>query len=1711
MEEIEKLRKRRRVFRRNATIVINKLHEELEGEHRVVEAELKTYQIELKESKDELKALDKEILRLLLDGEDEDSCDKEVQETRDYNKKLEKALVSIEMELGKSYESRSNASGHSSRISRTASNESLNSIASKESLSSIASKENLVSIASGESDASNSSERRRRVTVKLPKLEIQKFAGQIHQWEEFWDGFCSAIHENDDLAQVDKLKYLKSFLVEPAKSVISGLKITESNYNTAVALLKKRYAKPSVIQHAHINQLINLTPVFSEDNISRLKFFRDQIETHFRGLEALNVNKESYSTFVVPILMEKLPKEFRIGMVRSMKKGMLEWSLDELVSALDEEMEVRESHDSLLKPVRAVDRPKQQKQPVSTASMLFTPEEKFQKCCFCKQEGHQPSDCVIKEPEERKNILMKSFKCFLCLKGGHRSFECHSKLRCKLCRAKHNSLICTANRPKSSSGSCKESSDREGKSASAPNNVNSASMLNVNAPIWTGSTGSGNSVALQTALAKVNERKECTVRVLFDTGSHKSFITARAVETLGLRPVSSEKLAIKAFGSNESEEKIRDVVECSLSSLRGGEGVKIQCYVVNEITDIVNEHIEIVKKSYSHLQKVWFSDVARHQDTLCIDILIGSDFFWNFQAGETIRGGPDEPVAVKTSLGWVLSGPLKGKKLSSVANVNFLPSTEKRRVEIDVNKLWNLDTLGIRPESEVQEFFVDNIVFTGDRYSVSLPWKAGHGPIPCNYTNSLMRLKSQVKKLKQVPEILAKYDEIILEQIEMGIVSKVSALDTPGKVSYLPHSAVVRENAETTKVRVVYDASCRDKQTGTSLNDCLHVGPSLSPLIFDILLRFRGLKVALVGDIEKAFLNIEVDPADRNCLRFLWLDDLTKEDPEIIVLVFNRVCFGVNSSPYLLNAVLRHHLSTFENVDPVFVKKLSQSFYVDDLVTGAPNIEEACTLYVNAKERLKKGGFQLRKWKTNDETVREMICQNEKAQHCEKNEKEEELTYAKETLQNSEVLGGKTKVLGIIWDNDKDNLEFDLTKLGKNVESQRPSKRGILSTLAMLFDPLGLISPTGICVKIIFQELCVEKLDWDDPLPEEKVARWEAWLRDLDNVKTISIPRCVFSQTDGNILSYELHGFGDASQKAYCAVVYLVYRTNEGISTKLMCSKSRVAPLKNLSIPRLELLSARILAVLMSNVIKALESQFSISRVRYWLDSKTALYWVYNQGEWKQWVQFRVAEILKLSQKDEWNHVSGSENPTDLGSRGVSSSFLSQSKLWWEGPEWLQKGENFWPNNVLLEDSQVIANERKKVNVMSIVSSEKGSIGKVMDVRRFNSLKKLIRVTAYVKRFIQNLKQKKRKGEIMLGTIKVEEIEYAERMWIKDAQELLRNKADFQKTKTSLGAIEMEGLLVCKGRLENSDLEVGQKFPIILPKEHKLTELIVLDCHKKVHHCKVGSTLAELRSRFWVTKGRQFVKKLLSACFVCKKLEGKPFESPPEAALPYFRVTEAPPFSCVGVDFAGPLMVKEENGLMRKCYIVLFSCCVTRAVHVELVRDLVTTTFLNCFRKFCARRGTPRMVISDNGKTFKAANRVLHKLLSEKPIDEMFVARHILWKFNLERTPWWGGHFERMIGTIKRCLRKVLGNARLSFDELSTVLAEVESTINSRPLTYSYEEIGEKVLTPSHLILGRRLSPLSEFVDLSIDLNEEITPENLSRRFMYIVGNILRN
>ena len=320
-------------------------------------------------------------------------------------------------------------------------------------------------------------------------------------------------------------------------------------------------------------------------------------------------------------------------MIGGTEKRQVTWRIDNLLKALSKELEIRESHGSLLKHVgqEKGTRPRREDTDTTTASSLFVSGGTVfrGKCVYCLKE-HAPEDCNdVKDVSERKGIRIRQVRCYVCLNAKHRAFECRSKLSCKRCKGRHHVSICIACFLRANESQAQQSRQQEAKHA--PN----TSALNATAPSWVGSTGSGDSVALQTALAKVNAKKESKVRVLFDTGSHRSFISAKVVSRLGLRLVRSEKLGIKPFGSVKAEYRMRDIVEILLYSLSGDKCVKVECFVVEDIANISNCHEEIAKKKYPHLNEIWFSDVCRTEDTLCVDVLIGSDSLWEFQEGET--------------------------------------------------------------------------------------------------------------------------------------------------------------------------------------------------------------------------------------------------------------------------------------------------------------------------------------------------------------------------------------------------------------------------------------------------------------------------------------------------------------------------------------------------------------------------------------------------------------------------------------------------------------------------------------------------------------------------------------------------------------------------------------------------------------------------------------------------------------------------------------------------------------------------------------------------------------------------------------------------------------------------------------------------------------------------------------------------------------------
>ena len=333
--------------------------------------------------------------------------------------------------------------------------------------------------------------------------------------------------------------------------------------------------------------------------------------------------------------------------------------------------------------------------------------------------------------------------------------------------------------------------------------------------------------------------------------------------------------------------------------------VYITAYVVPVIcSPVSNQEIQSVVDCYPYLQGLQLA-CGTVNGTVSVDLLIRADHYWSFFTGGIIRGDPSGPVALETKLGWILSGPASVPAFTESCTVNLsathvlkIESANISHVQDDLQKFWDLETLGIRDtETSVHDKFSNEIRFTGERYQVKLPFKDNHPMLSDNYTNASRRLATVIKKLKTQPEILKQYDQVIKEQLESGVVEEVQQdqIIEPGNVHYLPHRGVVRLDRDTTKVRVVYDAS--SKVFGPSLNDCLHVGPSLNPLLLDILLRFRVHEVAVTADIEKAFLNIEIVSEHRDFLRFLWVDDVNKESPEITLLRFTRVVFGVNAAP----------------------------------------------------------------------------------------------------------------------------------------------------------------------------------------------------------------------------------------------------------------------------------------------------------------------------------------------------------------------------------------------------------------------------------------------------------------------------------------------------------------------------------------------------------------------------------------------------------------------------------------------------------------------------------------------------------------------------------------------------------------------------------------------------------------------------------------------
>ncbi|XP_062602892.1 uncharacterized protein LOC134264633 [Saccostrea cucullata] len=1063
-----------------------------------------------------------------------------------------------------------------------------------------------------------------------------------------------------------------------AQTAISGLMLSHENYDVALSILKERFGYVQSVINKHYMDLINIKPALN--NTSSLRRLFDDLEKHMRSLEALeqDVNQDVF----VSMIITKLPKEARLQL--ELQKGKKEkWTVQKLRIFLDNYIAAREStytenvagHEE--QPARSTSPPGMSdvnERTYTSAEALTTLFQgsqtrnkygrKHHICIFCEQ-NHWSDECTdFRTIDERKQKIRG--RCYICLRPGHLNKDCKVDKPCFHCHQtkKHHRSLCNKKMPLSRDSShfteTSEIYDTETVHDVPENSLLSSSSM----------------VLMQTARTDASDlkgRRDESVRILMDSGSQRTYVTEELVSRLNLQRKQTEEISLSTFGVKKPKTMKTPKVSLRIK-LNDGHFMRIDANVVPQITGSIQRRplpstiSEKVHNQYKHFQ---FADtLPKTTENATVDILIGNDHYLDLILSEKIEVNQGLYL-LSSKVGWILTGRTQANFEVSrdnlhqmlIVNGNNLTTEYCLHSSVDeclplkpsLDEYWNLETIGIKDQphssddDKALKNFNDTIKLVNGRYQVTWPWKDEQPELPENRELAFGRLKSLLQKLKKNPELLHQYDGIIQDQCKQGMIEKVTkSSEVKNSVKhYIPHHAVIDPTKPTTKVRIVYDASAKVKPECNSLNECLYRGPVMLNDLCGLLLRFRMKRIAIIADIEKAFLQIELQGKDRDVTRFFWLKDIETPSTEnnIQVYRFTRVPFGVISSPFLLAATLDYHLG---NYNTATAENIRSNIYVDNVITGVESVSEARKLYTDAKEIFSTMSMNLRDWASNSTEFSQCIPQADQA--------------------NRETI----KILGLSWKLSEDSLFINSPKDETHIPPI--TKRKVLQRIASVFDPLGFFTPVTLRTKLFLQTLWNQKKEWDEELTKEDIQRWENISADLDDIPNCPIPR--FIGLAGTV-TFNLMCFCDASTKAYACAVYLHQSNKERSTVNLLFSRTGLVPLKKITLPRLELLAV-VIGVRCINFVEQ-QLKLPVTEKILWTDSQCVLHWIRMKKPLKTFVENRVKEIR--NNKDiTFQYVSTKDNPADIASRGTAVKTLQEFEQWWNGPEWLIKRKDNWPS-----------------------------------------------------------------------------------------------------------------------------------------------------------------------------------------------------------------------------------------------------------------------------------------------------------------------------------------------------------------------------------------------------------------------------------------------
>ncbi len=886
-----------------------------------------------------------------------------------------------------------------------------------------------------------------------------------------------------------------------------------------------------------------------------------------------------------------------------------------------------------------------------------------------------------------------------------------------------------------------------------------------------------------------------------------------------------------------------------------------------------------------------------------------------------------------------------------------------------------------------------------------------------------------------------------------------------------------------------YNRVAMKTTTGVSLNDQLLVGPTVHSPLNDVLIRFRRYPYVLTTDVSKMYRAVGLAAEDRDYHRFLW-----RENPTDSVLDYRmtRVTFGIASAAFLATNSVSRLAEENQARFPLAAKAVKESFYVDDGLPSVKTKQEAILLQRQLQDLFATGELKLHKWDSNSTEVLNSIPQEIRS------------TQPTSKLGDSDHF---VKTLGMEYNSSQDCFRFSSADL--SIDPSHLTKRSVLSDSAKIFDPIGLISCVTIVVKIIFQQLWKRGIDWDEPLPPDIQRHWMNWRECLSELSNLRIPRC-YTPIHCQIVEQHLVGFSDASEMAYSGVVYLRSIDTAGeVHISLVMAKTRVAPIKKVSLPRLELCGALLLAQIMSH----LQEVLSIPTLNSYAftDSSIVLYWIYGTSQrFKTFEANRISKIQDLMPPERWKHVDGLQNPADVGSRGILANELKQHKLWWSGPDWMKENPSNWPSKFTappsLEALQSLGvtndslqlKERKEIT-MQTTTDTAVTTEPVIDINRYSSYSQLVRIVAWVFRVVT------RSNLFSSTPLSVSELSKAKTWLIKQAQaqmfpttiKTLRKKKPLPSSDQlrSLNAfLDKDGVLRVGGRLSQSMKEYESRHPLILHGKHHLSTLIIRNEHKRLCHAGPKLTLGSLQDIYHIVGARRVVRKWIRECITCKRASPK-ISTQLMGQLPSARVLPTFANERVSVDYAGPFTLKVgsiRKPTYRKAYVAIFVCLVTESCHIELVSDLSAEAFLATLRRFVSRRGKPTQIWSDNATCFRRTDKDLKELYQllqrheiKKSVLNFCTSQDIQWKFSPPTGPHHGSVWENGVKACKRHLKRIVGEAKLTFEEMTTTLCQIEACLNSRPLIPSLDandDDGISPLTTGHFLIGRPLEALPSHV-----------------------------